>query len=53
MRNQLLRCVMVAVGLTGWVLITPAHAQIGSARYSSIVVDASIAGETLQDLATP
>jgi D-alanyl-D-alanine carboxypeptidase len=49
MRNQLLRCVMVAVGLTGWVLITPAHAQIGSARYSSIVVDAS-SGDVLEEV---
>src|ERR1700742_1344079 len=55
MRNQLLRCVMAAIGLTfwilitPWVLITPAHAQIGSARYSSIVVDAS-SGDVLEDV---
>jgi D-alanyl-D-alanine carboxypeptidase len=54
MRNQLVRCGMAAIGLiswglTFWVLITPAHAQIGSARYSSIVVDAST-GDVLEDV---
>src|SRR6195952_1126767 len=54
MRNQLLRRVMAAVGLTFGSLaiggaITPAHAQIGSARYSSIVVDAT-SGDVLEDV---
>jgi D-alanyl-D-alanine carboxypeptidase len=54
LRNQLLRCMMAAVGLTSWVLITPAlttpaHAQIGSARYSSIVIDAT-SGDVLEEV---
>jgi D-alanyl-D-alanine carboxypeptidase len=59
MRNQLLRCVMAAVamacwglvswGLTSWAMMTPAYAQIGSARYSSIVVDAG-SGDVLEEV---
>lgn len=49
MRNQLLSCVMAAVGLASWGLTTAAHAQIGSARYSSIVVDAS-SGDVLEEV---
>jgi D-alanyl-D-alanine carboxypeptidase len=54
MRNQLLRCVLAAVGLTfGGMpfgdLVTSAHAQIGSARYSSIVVDAT-SGDVLEEV---
>lgn len=50
-RNQRLRCVMAVVGLgVGfWALVTPARAQIGSARYSSIVVDAT-SGDVLEDV---
>jgi D-alanyl-D-alanine carboxypeptidase len=54
MRNQLLRCGMAAVGLISWgltfsALVNPAHAQVGSARYSSIVVDAT-SGDVLEDV---
>ncbi len=54
MRNQLLRRVMAAIGLTFGSLmigavITPAHAQIGSARYSSIVVDTT-SGDVLEEV---
>jgi D-alanyl-D-alanine carboxypeptidase len=49
MRNQLLRRLMAAVGLTFCVQIIPAHAQIGSARYSSIIVDANT-GDVLEDV---
>jgi D-alanyl-D-alanine carboxypeptidase len=48
MRNQLLRCVLAAVGLTSFHM-TSAHAQIGSARYSSIVVDATT-GDVLEEV---
>jgi D-alanyl-D-alanine carboxypeptidase len=49
MRNQLMRCVLAAVGLTSFVHLTSAHAQIGSARYSSIVVDATT-GDVLEEV---
>jgi D-alanyl-D-alanine carboxypeptidase len=54
MRNQLLRCVMAATamacwGLISWVMMAPAYAQIGSARYSSIVVDAG-SGDVLEEV---
>jgi D-alanyl-D-alanine carboxypeptidase len=51
MRNQLLRCVMAAVGLTSAIslMTVPSHAQIGSARYSSIVVDAT-SGDVLEEV---
>src|ERR1700760_1085030 len=48
MRNQLLRC-MAAIGLTALALNTPPHAQIGSARYSSIIVDAA-SGDVLEEV---
>src|SRR6202163_3006502 len=48
-RKPLLRCLLVAVGLASWVLIPPAHAQIGSARYSSIIVD-SASGDVLEEV---
>lgn len=48
-RKQLLRCMLVTAGLTSWVIINPAHAQVGSARYSSIVVDAGT-GDVLEDV---
>src|SRR5476651_1195369 len=49
MRNHLLRCVMAAVGLTSLAMTAPAQAQIGSARYSSIVVDAT-SGDVLEEV---
>src|SRR3978361_2501312 len=48
-RNQLVRCVMATTALTLCALLTPAHAQIGSARYSSIVVDAT-SGDVLEEV---
>jgi D-alanyl-D-alanine carboxypeptidase len=48
-RKQLLRCLLAAAGLTSWVLMTPAYAQIGSARYSSIIVDAT-SGDVLEQV---
>jgi D-alanyl-D-alanine carboxypeptidase len=49
LRKQLSRCLLAAAGLTSWLLATPAHAQIGSARYSSIVVDAT-SGDVLEEV---
>jgi D-alanyl-D-alanine carboxypeptidase len=48
-RKSILRCLLLAAGLTLWILVTPAHAQIGSARYSSIVVDAT-SGDVLEEV---
>nr|WP_294502371.1 D-alanyl-D-alanine carboxypeptidase family protein [uncultured Rhodopila sp.] len=48
-RKQLLRCLVVAVGFISWAAPPPASAQIGSARYSSIVVDAA-SGEVLEEV---
>src|SRR6201992_3538631 len=48
-RNQLLRCMMAAFGLTSAIALTPAHAQVGSARYSSIVVNAT-SGDVLEEV---
>jgi D-alanyl-D-alanine carboxypeptidase len=58
-RKPLLRCLsargLAAVaGLMSWLLVmsamsAPAHAQVGSARYSSIVVDAG-SGDVLEDV---
>lgn len=48
-RKQLLRCLLAAAGLTSWVFVTPAHAQIGSARYSSIIVEAG-SGDVLEEV---
>jgi D-alanyl-D-alanine carboxypeptidase len=48
-RKQLSRCLLAAAGLASWLLGTPAHAQIGSARYSSIVVDAT-SGDVLEEV---
>jgi D-alanyl-D-alanine carboxypeptidase len=53
-RKHFLRCLSAATGLTSWLLVTsvsttPAHAQIGSARYSSIVVDAT-SGDVLEEV---
>jgi len=49
MRNHLLRCLMVVVGLSFCLLATSAQAQIGSARYSSIIVDAA-SGDVLEEV---
>ena len=48
-RKPLLRYLLAAAGLTLWTLIVPAHAQIGSARYSSIIVDAT-SGDVLEEV---
>jgi D-alanyl-D-alanine carboxypeptidase len=53
-RKQISRGLMVASGLASWLLASlaiavPAHAQVGSARYSSIVVDAK-SGDVLEDM---
>jgi D-alanyl-D-alanine carboxypeptidase len=48
-RKHLLRCLVVAIGFMSWVNPPPASAQIGSARYSSIVVDAA-SGEVLEEV---
>jgi D-alanyl-D-alanine carboxypeptidase len=52
--RQLLRCLFIGTGLMSWLLVplilaTPAYAQIGSARYSSIVVDATT-GDVLEEV---
>src|ERR1700710_2483537 len=49
LRKQLLHCLLAAAGLTSWGISTPAQAQIGSARYSSIVVDAT-SGDVLEEV---
>ena len=49
MRNQLLRLVMAAMAIASLDMISPAHAQIGSARYSSIVIDSST-GDVLEEV---
>jgi D-alanyl-D-alanine carboxypeptidase len=48
-RKHLLRCLMVAVGFMSWASPPLALAQIGSARYSSIVVDAA-SGNVLEEV---
>jgi D-alanyl-D-alanine carboxypeptidase len=58
-RNPLSRCLLAATGSTCWLVATlvvatlamaaPAQAQIGSARYSSIVVDAT-SGDVLEEV---
>jgi D-alanyl-D-alanine carboxypeptidase len=54
MRKQLSRGLLAISGFASWLLVTlaittPAHAQVGSARYSSIVVDART-GDVLEDV---
>ncbi len=49
MRKYFLRYLLAASGLTSFFMITPAQAQIGSARYSSIIVDAA-SGDVLEDV---
>jgi D-alanyl-D-alanine carboxypeptidase len=48
-RKPSLRRLLATAGLASWILMTPAHAQIGSARYSSIIVDAS-SGNVLEEV---
>jgi D-alanyl-D-alanine carboxypeptidase len=48
-RKALLRCLLAAAGIASGILSTPAHAQIGSARYSSIIVDAA-SGDVLEEV---
>src|SRR5271168_1137440 len=58
-RNPLSRCLLAANGSTCWLVVTlvvvtlamaaPARAQVGSARYSSIVVDAT-SGDVLEEV---
>jgi D-alanyl-D-alanine carboxypeptidase len=49
-RKSLLCCLLVAAGLlSSRIFITPAQAQIGSARYSSITVDAT-SGDVLEEV---
>lgn len=47
-RRIVLRCLFAAAGLMCWAGIHAAHAQVGSARYSSIVIDAS-SGDVLEE----
>jgi D-alanyl-D-alanine carboxypeptidase len=48
-RKHLLRCLLAAAGFMSWASVSSAQAQIGSARYSSIVVDAN-SGEVLEEV---
>jgi D-alanyl-D-alanine carboxypeptidase len=48
-RKHLLRCLIASAALLPQVLARPASAQIGSARYSSIVVDAA-RGDVLEEV---
>lgn len=53
-RKHFLRCRLAACGLVSWLVLalampSPASAQIGSARYSSIVVDAT-SGDVLEEV---
>jgi D-alanyl-D-alanine carboxypeptidase len=48
-RKPSFRRLLASAGLVFWVLINQAHAQIGSARYSSIVVD-SASGDVLEEV---
>jgi D-alanyl-D-alanine carboxypeptidase len=43
-RKPWVRWLLAAAGLASWVVTASAHAQIGSARYSSIIVDAASGG---------
>ena len=49
LRKQLFRWLIVTIGILSSVAAVPAHAQIGSARYSSIVVDAGT-GDVLEEV---
>lgn len=47
LRKIILRCLLAAMGATSWGAMSPARAQIGSARYSSIIVEAT-GGDVLE-----
>lgn len=49
LRKHLLCCLLGAAGLLAWGLVHGAQAQIGSGRYSSIVVDAA-SGDVLEEV---
>ena len=49
MRKRLFRCLLVVGGLASLLINNTAQAQIGSARYSSIVVDAA-SGDVLEEV---
>ncbi len=49
LRKHVLRCLMAAAGLMSFAIASGAQAQIGSARYSSIVVDAG-SGDVLEEV---
>ena len=49
MRKHVVCCVFIATGLLSWGGTTAAHAQIGSARYSSIVIDTG-SGDVLEEV---
>jgi D-alanyl-D-alanine carboxypeptidase len=48
-RDQFVRCLLVAACLTSFAIVGSARAQIGSARYSSIVIDAR-SGDVLEQV---
>jgi D-alanyl-D-alanine carboxypeptidase len=48
-RKQLSYCLLAAATLASWLVTLPAHAQIGSARYSSIIIDATT-GDVLEEV---
>jgi D-alanyl-D-alanine carboxypeptidase len=48
-RKHLFSCLLAAAGFMSWASVPSAQAQIGSARYSSIVVDAH-SGEVLEEV---
>ncbi len=49
LRKNVLRCLMAAAGMMSWAINDDAQAQIGSARYSSIVVDTG-SGDVLEEV---
>ncbi len=49
MRKRLFYCLLVAGSLASLLITIPAQAQVGSARYSSIVVDAA-SGDVLEEV---
>lgn len=49
LRKHILRCLLAAACLMSWAVAGGAQAQIGSARYSSIVVDAGT-GDVLEEV---
>src|ERR1700761_3081218 len=47
--KHLLRCLLVGAGVLAWIFGSPAYAQVGWARYSSIIVDAA-SGDVLEEV---